>query len=152
MSDELLEKFLIDTYTKEQALRRSLLFKEDLNHHFFSPSQTITNVNTEDQSDLQWLKNMTQNYNQFFNKDNFLPKLVKLEKELESLIILTLFLPFTLPAEELSSLGELVRKKFHPQLLLDIKYDPSLIGGCALAWKGVYKDYSLKKKLSNLKF
>lgn len=147
MSDELWEKFLIDTYTKEQALRRSLLLKEDLNHRFFSSSQTITNTNTEDQSDLQWLKNMTQNYDQLFNKDNFLSKLLKLEKELAGLTVLTLFLPFTLPVEELPSLGQLVRKKFHPQLLLDIKYDPSLIGGCALAWKGVYKDYSLKTKI-----
>jgi len=38
-----------------------------------------------------------------------------------------------------------------PRLVFDFKVDPSLIGGCAFVYKGVYKDYSLRARISDNK-
>ncbi len=67
-------------------------------------------------------------------------------KKMESLVIFT---AIPLPEEQIPVLGNFVRKKFPKISFIDLKVDPTLIGGAALGWKGEYRDYSLKKKLLN---
>lgn len=74
----------------------------------------------------------------------------KAEKEIREIEPLVIFLPFDLPEEKIPQLGALVRQNFGPKFLMEIKYDPSLIAGAALAWKGIYKDYSVKSKIKDI--
>jgi hypothetical protein len=30
-------------------------------------------------------------------------------------------------------------------MLLDVRLDPERVGGCAIAWNGIYRDYSLRR-------
>jgi len=76
---------------------------------------------------------------------------VEARKKIDSLEPLHLFLPKEIPDEELEKIANYLRES-NKNLLLEIKIEPELLGGCALSYKGVYKDYSLKTKLTNLKF
>jgi hypothetical protein len=42
-----------------------------------------------------------------------------------------------------------IKKNVRPDLLLDLQYDKSIVGGALLISEGVFKDYSVKKNLIN---
>ena len=65
-------------------------------------------------------------------------------KKMEPLIIFT---AIPLPQEQISVLGNFVRKTFPQIKLIDLKVDPNLIGRSSLGWKGEYRDYSLRNKI-----
>lgn len=75
-------------------------------------------------------------------KDN-LPKAVK---TLEQIPPVVLYLPFELPEANLKEIA-LSLRAILPNALLEIKYSTFLIAGCALSYRGIYKDYSIKAKL-----
>lgn len=64
------------------------------------------------------------------------------EKTIKSAETVVLYLPFVLPAENIAEISAKINS------LLEIKIDPSLIAGCAIAKNGVYKDYSVRARLS----
>lgn len=63
--------------------------------------------------------------------------------------VLTIFVPFSIPSREIPKLGQKIRKKFGKNVVLDIKYDPDLIGGAAFAFGGKYWDFSVRSKIIN---
>lgn len=74
-----------------------------------------------------------------------------LENNISKLQVLILYLPFEVNDRIVEQIGQKTRIIFSQLLLLDIKYDPSLIAGCALVWKGILRDYSLKAKIEQEK-
>lgn len=42
-----------------------------------------------------------------------------------------------------------IKKNIRPDLLLDLQFDKSIVGGALLIAGGVYKDYTVRKNLSN---
>ena len=57
------------------------------------------------------------------------------------------YTPVIIPDETIPELGQKIRATFGT-VLFELRFDPDLIGGCALVWKGVYKDYSLRAKIA----
>lgn len=51
------------------------------------------------------------------------------------------------PCEISQKLLAKIKEKIEIGVKIRVKIDPSLIGGAAFAWKGQYKDYSLKARL-----
>ena len=60
------------------------------------------------------------------------------------MIIITLAI--TLPKEETRRLEQWFRRNVDPQILLDIRKDPNIIGGCRIIWRGFEGDFSLRRK------
>lgn len=67
--------------------------------------------------------------------------------EIDKIEVLTIVLPYELPAGSLKKIGREVKEINGSGILLDFKIDPKLIGGCALVYKGKMRDYSMKAAL-----
>lgn len=70
------------------------------------------------------------------------------EKTLRAIEPVVLYLPFELPEEGIKKIVGKLREGDNKSCLIEIKYDPSLLAGCAISYKGNYKDYSLRAKLA----
>lgn len=144
--DNILSTILKDTYSIHQLRHRLNILKNSLLENFFnSPSQSLT------QADLSWLKSLPPALLSQFNKDNIYTIFGQLQKEITTLKLLVIYLTFEPDNDSLANIGNYTRKLYGLSLLLDIKYDPNLIAGAALVWKGVYKDYSLRAKIEEKK-
>lgn len=99
-----------------------------------------------------WLNSLDEKFYARFTKENFYKQLQELETQTKKISPLIVYLAFEPGEGENQQLSTWVRQIFgNPQLVIDVKYNPDLIAGCALVWKGVYKDYSLKKKIEDQK-
>ena len=143
MSD-ILTTILNNTYTLTQLKHRVLVLKSYLEQQFFMTDKAQT------QPDL-WIKTLPTDFLTKFNKDNLSSIFQGLEEEIQKIQALTLYLTFDPDETTIMSIGEFVRRTFGSLILLDIKYNPNLIAGAAIVWKGIYKDYSLRSKIEQKK-
>lgn len=143
----LLNIILKDTYTLSTLKHRLRILKNYLSETFFG-SQTVESNSVFDSS---WLQSLPAEFFQSINKDNVYNIFGSLDMEIKKLAILTMYLTFEPDQTTTSQIGTFARKNFGPSLLLDIKFDPNLIAGTALAWKGIYQDYSLRSKIAQKK-
>ena len=144
-----MDNILKDTYSLNQLEHRLVVLKSFLLQKFFGLEKE-TNPLTED--DSSWLKSLPNDFLNSFNKDNVYKIFEELEKKLTEIHALIIYLTFEPDDSSLTQIGEFARKTFNnPTLILDIKYDPTLVAGTALSWKGIYRDYSLKSSLEQRK-
>ena len=146
--EDILTTILKDTFSLTQFKTRVRLLKASLLKAFFGGENEDLPPYPHD---LNWLKTLPENFYQKFTKDNVYQILSTLEQEVAKLPILTIYLTFETDAATLSSIGTYARKMFGSNLMLDCKFDPNLIAGAALVWRGVYKDYSLRAKIESKK-
>lgn len=149
-AQDITPQILEDTFTLSQLTRRVNLLKEVTSKKVFGGESTNLEEYIQ-REDLAWLKVLPPNFFSAFNKENFTTTFLELEKYISWIKPLVVHLPFDLPTDEIKKLGTYLRKNFASVMVMDIKIDPSLIGGCALVWNGVYKDYSIRKVLEENK-
>ncbi len=142
--DSILNTILKDTYTLSSLKHRLNILKSHLLKAFFGTQQ---NQDFE-AKDSAWLNSLPPTFYQNFNKDNIYDLFSQVEKQKESLKNLTIYLTFEPDDFTVTQIGAYARRSFGDYLLLDIKYDPNLIAGAAVVWKGIYKDYSLRAQLA----
>ncbi len=145
--DHILTTILNDTFTLSVLKHRLMVLKTYLNQKFFNPAGKAE----FEAQDLAWLKSQPAAFFQTFTPDNITQFFSQLEKQIQSLKVLTIYLTFEPDNETLSQIGVSLRKTFKDLYLMDVKYDPNLIAGPALVWKGVYKDYSLRSQIEQKK-
>lgn len=145
--DEVLAIILKDTYTLTQLKHRIRLLKSTLLKTFFGgEDETIP------PPDLIWLKSLDAKFYSQFNKDNVYRIFEGLEETVTKLPTLVIYLTFEPGDDTISQLGLSARQTFNlPNLLLDVRFDPGLIAGAALSWKGIYRDYSLRTNIDSKK-
>lgn len=145
--NDLLNTILKDTYNQTQLKHRLRILKSHLISQLFGANGQA--LATED---LTWLRSLPADFYHQFTKDSVYQLLAEGENQLQKIQTLIIYLPFELDDQATSNLGEAVRKTFaKPDLVLDIKYNPALIAGCALVWNGVYRDYSLRARIEEKK-
>ena len=142
--DNTLAVILKDTFTLSQFKKRVKTLHSTLSEKFFGGRQGEA-VTAEESA---WFKLLPQEFLGSFNKDNLSQAITNLNSQIDKMPILTIYLPFEAEADILNQLGIKVRTTFGENFLMDIKYNPLLIAGCALSWKGIYKDYSLHQKIA----
>lgn len=147
MNEDILSIILKDTYTLANLKHRINVLKSYLLENLYGAEQK----KEFEAKDLVWLKSLPSPFYQNFNKDNVSSLFSELEKKVTELKTLTLYLTFEADNSSLAEIGTYARKNFGNSLILDIKYDPHLIAGCALVWKGIYRDYSLRSKIEEKK-
>lgn len=141
---DILATLLADTYTLIQLKQKVRVLKNYLTHTYFGGGMDLKEAESVD---LMWLKSLNHAFYQNFTKDNINQIFTDLEAHINKLPTLTVKLPFEPDSSTTAAIGAHSRKLFDPTILLDIKYDPSLIAGAGLVWKGIYKDYSLKAQV-----
>jgi len=151
MIKDLLDQILSQTYTQTQALARLRVLKDlvllQLFGHGYKKQANPLKLPPNQQTN--WLVTLNQEIFKNFTKDNAYQIFDELEREIRTIKPLVVCIPFELPEEGITELGQYLRKIFGKNFMAEIKIDPSLIAGTALVWNGVYKDYSIRNKISD---
>lgn len=145
--NDILSLMLENTYTLPDLKHRLRILKEYLEGQIFG--QEITSMlSPEDQT---WLKSLSSDLLNQFNKNNISSTMENLEQQINELHPLVLYLSFEPDQNTIKAIGLWVRQNLSQKPILEIKYDPFLIGGCSLVRDGIYKDYSVKARIEEQK-
>lgn len=150
--DHILATILNTTYTLSELRKRVNILKNYLTLKLFGDiAQWEKQLNQFNPDEVAWLQSLEKSFLDSFNKDNVNPIFESIEKSLSQINILNIYLPFETNSQINTSLGLYLRKLFSRIILIDTKFDPNLIAGCALSWQGIYRDYSLRKRITDNK-
>lgn len=75
----------------------------------------------------------------------------QLKETLNSVPLMQLTLSFNPSENQVQTFSSWISTNCQKQVLLDIAYDPRIIGGAIIAFNGKYANYSLQKKLTDEK-
>lgn len=144
----LLDVILSDTFVKNAALKKTAALKDYLLKRVFSENQTpLEKTGNEDPEISKWVLNLDPAVYSGINPQNIYTVFDNLEKSIKGLEPLVIYLPYELPEEQITEIGQKLRSDYGKNFLMDIQIDPSLIAGAALSYKGIYKDTSVKQKI-----
>lgn len=103
------------------------------------------NLNTKDKF-ISLLRDCSVNTNSVADLKSFIEKL---QEKISTMSIVSLTLAFEPTEQTMQVLSDwfLLNKK---QILLEVKVDPSIIGGAIIAFQGKYKDFSIKPKFDQI--
>ena len=73
----------------------------------------------------------------------------ELRTELSACKTVQITLAFEPNDETLTLFSDWIKKNVNPELLIDLQFDKTIVGGILLIADGVYKDYSIRKRLAN---
>ncbi|KKQ66709.1 MAG: hypothetical protein US86_C0004G0027 [Candidatus Daviesbacteria bacterium GW2011_GWA2_38_24] len=144
----LMKKILATTYTKQQLMRRIKTLKEFLNFLIFEKNNPKNPL--EGAVDKDWVESLGKDFYSKFNSSNVETLTKAVEKISEQIKVVLLYLPFSVTEgnPNFDKVSQWFKKNLGELSIFEINFDPELIGGCALSLNGVYKDYSLRGKLS----
>lgn len=156
------QQFLVQSFTKLEAIRRFRVLKDFLNYRFFNLepgidraaafqkfvgeySQTNSRANLE--YDIAFVQSLSDQFIDQFTAKTAKTLLTQIEDGIKNAPAVILYVAFELPDPELKRIGQYFKTNFGPEILVDIQFNPALIGGCALSYKGIYRDFSIKQKI-----
>lgn len=148
MENEILQIILQNTFTKLALKHRLRALKSHLEKGLYGAQTSQPSPTTED---IQYLATLPKDLFGKFNKDNLSSTFARTEDLVNKLPTLTMYLPFETDDVINLQIGSFARITFGKIIILETKYDPTLIAGCAFSWNGIYKDYSLKARLEERK-
>lgn len=140
-------------YTTEDAHTVLELIKEFLEFFFFSEHVEVSHseivktfIKKKNVSDAEadMLKALPAQFWETITRENMYEQIDTFAKTFNSLPRIVLYVPTKLPYGEVKKVGQWMHLNVAKDLLMDIKVDPEAVGGCKLAWKGVYHDFSLR--------
>ncbi len=152
-TNQLLTTILTNTYATKDFAHRVNLLQEFLESFFFQPHEHPNLIfllndffvkKDESRDEFNALNAWSYPFYNQFNAQNLYPLLAHLRQAADNLPVVTLFVPFSPELYEVPRLGKWFRANVGPTVLMEIKTDPRLLGGCALSWKGIYKDFSMR--------
>lgn len=150
--DQLLHIVLSTTFVKSDFSRRLGIAREYINQRFFTSGgkknikQFLAggNLSVYDQRVLaEW----GDDFFQTFTKENASSLFDSLDREVKNLPVINLYVPMELGSQDVEKVGTWMRKNLDPTVLIELHRDSSTFGGCAIAWEGMYHDYSLHHTL-----
>lgn len=144
MNNKIIDTFLEKTYSMQQAKRRLLILKRKLLKQFF---KTEIEDPAPDTEDTNWLDSLGAEFFEQFNNINVYQKIIELEQDLKKNLVLTIYIGFEMPEDEINKLGNWLRNNFKTKMLFETRIDPNVIAGAALSWRGIYKDFSVRQKI-----
>lgn len=137
-------QIITNTYTVSDLRRRIQLLKKYLTAKFFAKGEDLPEELEE--ADRAWFLSFPSHGITEDNLSKTIALLEQREKEIKPLIV---FLAITPAQTEIEALGKRIRADFGQNLLIELRLDPMLIAGAAIASKGMYKDYSLRQRLKD---
>lgn len=149
--DTILDTILTNTYTLSRLNKRVRLLNQSLSNKLYSAKFDLSKQGLVEKQDLDWLNNLEIGLIENITTDSFNSIFKDLSERIKQLKILVLYLALEQPEDEIENIGKYVRQNFNQNIILDIKLDPSLLGGCAIVWNGIYRDYSIRKKIEEEK-
>ncbi len=144
MEQQILDEILKDTYTLETFKKRFQALKRKLESALFESKEKIESLNAQD----DWAQRFDKELFSQITSSSFTSISQYIDKYLSGLNILSIYFVFMPDPDQAKEIGEWIRKALgDPGIIFDAKVDPALIGGCALVYKGIYKDLSLRARI-----
>ena len=143
----LLSTVIENTYSKEDIFRRLSILRKFFEHKFYKSGNisldsflSMNNISQPDkQAMMQWKNNLVE----FITRENFYNYLNKTYSDIYNIPIVLVYIPYDINNKDIDVLGRWFRDNLHPFVIMEIRKDKNLIGGCAFAWQGVIYNYSL---------
>ena len=158
MENNILDYLFKNCFSKADLLHHLSTLESFFEFYFFQ-NQTLSLVTSQkeyflkeniQESDKEILLSYPVSFYSFFSLENFYDLLKKAREFIEKMENLTISLPFEAASREKEKIGKKVYDLFSGRrIAFDFKHDPLLLAGCALIFRGIYKDYSLKNILEN---
>ena len=162
----LTEKIMKTTFTKNQLLRRIRLLNDFISFRLFRP-EGIQSKDLREQimkffathskgsageldviaQEADWLNSLEESFFARFTKENFNVAFDSLEKELSNAVPVILYLPFFMPEVRQLEVGKWFKDNIGPHMLFETNFNPNLVGGCAVSYRGEMRDYSILGKI-----
>lgn len=139
---------LAQTYTIQDLQAKLQFLKQYLKISLFGEKKDLSQFNSQD---LVWLESMPANFLKDITTENLEQTFTDFAKQVKALKALVIMVPTELPEKEIIQITNKLRSDYGPNFFIDVQIDPSLIAGCSLVWNGVLRDYSIKKKVEDLK-
>lgn len=150
MEDQFYSAILTDTYTARKLQKRLRVLKGYLLSKLFNSTLSEVDQN-ELNEEKEWFDSIDQKLIEQINKDTVYQLFTNLENKIKQIRLLTIYVAFDLPKDEITRLGRTLRHTYGNDFLFDIKFDPNIIAGAAFVWQGVYKDYSVRSLIGQRK-
>jgi hypothetical protein len=140
---------LANTYTTDDLVERIALMRIYFGKRLFSGASelTVTEVllGTCSEHTLATLERWMEQ----FRAAALSPLVVyealdSIEEDIAGLPALTFYVPVRFDDASIERFGTWFRENVEPNLLLTLRIDPKVVGGCAFIWRDVYHDYSLR--------
>lgn len=144
MNQDLFNTILASTYTSSQLKKRLRSLKAYLDSKLFKAPLP------NDLEEKDWLDSLGEEFYQAVTPDNFSDIIQSFEKQFDKLPKVVMSIPFDMPEADVLNIAKTLRTQ-RVDLILQIKHDPDLIGGCSLIYNGVLKDYSVRKRIEDNK-
>lgn len=150
MNDQqLLSTIVASAFTKSDIQRRLRILRGYLEHTFYSTDGHLNLPEYLDSKqispdDHEAMVAYGDAFYQSFSKDTMYRLLDKLADDMKVLPIINVYIPYEPIPGEVMRLGKWFRKNVDPTMVVELHIDPTLLGGCAFAWQGIYRDYSLR--------
>lgn len=159
MEQKILDELLKDTFTLEVLRKRYQVLKRKIEGDIYHQEGELR-VKNHESSGLDGAELRTESQLEKF--DESLLKGIKsseyskiseyIENFIRNLEALSIYFVFMPDEKQIKEVGNWLRGNLkNPRLIFQVKVDPALIGGCAIAYKGVYKDYSLRSRIGENK-
>lgn len=152
-ASNLLDIVLSNTFSRASLFHRLNLTREFLEYQYFKPHENnnltyllneFIDLKRENRDEFTALFAWNAPFFNKFDLKNFYGLLEKIENEARKLPSAILHIPFPEPPYEISKLCDWFRMNVHPKFVIDTRFDRKLIGGCAIDYKGVHYDFSLR--------
>lgn len=151
MEEKILNEILKDTFTLEDFKKRVMALKLVLEKKIFASSQYKSGSEIENKAldnSMLWVQYFDKNILNEITGENFREIFEHIDHFISESTTLTIYFVFIPDENQIKEIGHWLRDSLgKPNVIFDYKIDPGLIGGCAIAYKGIYKDYSLKAKI-----
>lgn len=164
MTDKLVDDILATTYIQIEALSRLRALKDLILVQLFASSAAaapgvggqvsrekvkMQEVVGSPAQHTAWLTSLGPDFYKNFTRENVYKIFEEMENAIKKIQPLVIYVPFEIPNDELTPVGEYLRKNYGKRFLIETKIDPGIIAGTALVWKGMMKDYSIRKKIAD---
>lgn len=154
---QLISTILEDTYTTDDLAERLWLLREHYHKLAFTTGEEHMSIRERFSGLAEpYVLEVVSRWEAQFTKQHIAPRelyhaLVDIEQELSVLPSAMLYVPIHFSPEYIEQFGKWMRENAHPNLLLTIRTDARLAGGCGIVWKDVYHDFSLRYFINNTK-
>jgi hypothetical protein len=155
-----LSHILKNTYTVGDINRRLGVLRQTVEHVLFTHSDTafmeacatfLSRVDEVDAEDARALLQWDEPVFTAFTQQNVAARMTELHAMVDSLPLLTLYIPVAFPLDEMTSIGQWARANCDENVIMDVHIEPDVVGGCAFVWNDTYSNISFKSKVKEQK-
>lgn len=145
--NSILDIILENTYTMPDLKHRVRILKNYLEAKIFNK----TSIEETIPDDSSWLASLPHDFLEQFNKNNISELFENLEQEINKITPLVIYLSLDMNEQVKSKISAWLRQNLTQKIIFETRFDPSLIGGLAFTFNGIYKDYSMRTRIEQQK-